>query len=350
MEDIKGSFSFFGLTDENSNRNLENQTPDQINTSFPVALLCRMNKLGVKPNYLMIEKGAMKMSEIDASRILGDDAGDTYFGFEASCENPAFTRFDKNLPRTDVYFTRKSDRANGKPIEMKYVVMPDKSTSGKELDLQGPELVVRPDSIVHLAAYLCATSNLDNIKKIFSSFTDSYDFTDPSQVRTGGLDHVISTLQRVATQAESTQQPFLCMPIWKTDRLHDLPEGFDMFFFSDAAFVQFIATIVESSNTKDVSKAINRKERAAIWLYLLLKDAAQNGSFDHEKTFSRHSFNVMNDKAFAVNGSVMNKFLYSPNLFSPRISFADRKNIMSLTSMKSKRIFTDVMQKYWNID
>jgi hypothetical protein len=345
QQDDNISFSFLGLNAGNSNRKLDVQTPDQINTSFPVALLNHMRDQGIHPNYLTMSAGKLVMTKISAEKILGDDKDDTYFGFEASCENPKLREFAKHLPRADLFITSKTNRSVGQPYEMKLVVVPDSSTRNSPLEQQGPELVVRPDTIAYEAAFMCASS-LDKIKPIIAGLKTG-DLLDPT-VAKASITSIAGAIHEIAVAMEDTQFPFLCMPVWRTVGYTDEPLGFDVFFISDAAFAEMVSQIATPKINK--INAVSRPERAAIWLYQLLKSVCDTGKFDHDVVFSKYCYNFKNDKAFALNGVIMNHFIKSKELSAPRVSFKERGNLMSLSSMKSKRIFADAMQKHWNCE
>lgn len=336
QEDDEG-FSFLGLTSKNSNRSQAVQTTDQVNTSFPIALLCRMNQLKIDPNFLKLTDGELEMSTISPTEIIGD-AKKVYFGFEATCANPRYTRFT-NLPRADVCVSKNGDRGAGVPIEVKLVVVPDQSTINRTPEDQGPELVVRPDSIAQVAAYLCA-ANLSTISAIFAKY-GNLNLKDEHKLR-HNLPLVIECLRKVA-QSIDDQSPFLCMPTWHTDG--DEMTAFDMFFISDAAFVEMICEI---SSPKTKVKKITRPMRTAMWLYLLLKSACEHGTFDWENIFQKHGYSgSKNDKAFALNGTVMNRFVRCPNLTNPRVPLSEIDKIMSVSVTKPKRIFSEMVIKNW---
>lgn len=63
---------------------------------------------------------------------------------------------------------------------------------------------------------------------------------------------------------------------------------------------------------------VSRQERTLIWLLRMLFDFARSGQFNPSNIIETSSFNIRNDKAFACNGSVTNKYMKSPQLTKPR--------------------------------
>ncbi len=68
-------------------------------------------------------------------------------------------------------------------------------------------------------------------------------------------------------------------------------------------------------STKD---EVTRQERTLVWLLRMLFDFAKHGQFSPSEIIKTSSFNIRNDKAFACNGSVTNKYMKSPQLTKPR--------------------------------
>ena len=69
--------------------------------------------------------------------------------------------------------------------------------------------------------------------------------------------------------------------------------------------------------------------RAIIWIYLMLLDyVSVYGQFDYRRIVRLHSYNIANDKAYALSGIQTYEFLSCAELSHPRISKNEIKNIL----------------------
>ena len=73
---------------------------------------------------------------------------------------------------------------------------------------------------------------------------------------------------------------------------------------------------------------ITRFNRTVIWLYKMLLDFVTYGTFDYKRIIRLLSYNLANDKAFALPGTKSHPFLKSEELEMPRISKYEIKNII----------------------
>ena len=321
---------FIGLNENNSSRSCKAQTPDQLNTTFPLALLHYMHNENLNPNYLSIENQKWNIEEVDIEHILGDPNTNCY-DFEATsdmCESP--------LPRADVIFSNK-------PFELKFAVVPDNSTKNNDADKVAPEMVIRPDTIAYLAAYL-TTYNMENVQKAINKLAfQNVDWNDPTKI-IQQLPILKQFMYDLALSLEPNQNPFLYLPVWKCDPNSQKPyeDCFDAFFFTDAAFTYLISDLAVTNN-------IGRVERSMVWLYLLLEQKSSIGTFDYKNTFAKYTMNCgsKTDKAFQVNGKKMHKYLACSNLTKPRIKWSSIGKIMKKKVVVQKRIFADVVAKHY---
>ena len=69
--------------------------------------------------------------------------------------------------------------------------------------------------------------------------------------------------------------------------------------------------------------------RTIIWIYLMLLEyTGVYGQFDYRRIVRLHSYNIANDKAYALSGTQTYEFLKCKELEHPRISKYDIKNII----------------------
>ena len=320
--------SLFGLN--NSNRDFtkaEAWGKNQFNSSFPAALSCYLDYQGLAANYISITNHQFGINLIDLTSAFGikPNASNTYFAFEAQ-----YTPFQKyvigTLPRTDLVI---QDSTNGqclRGLEVKLTALPDNTTCNLNDKKFGSEIVVRPDTIIYLAASIVSTS-IEIVRKHIESTDVVIDnWSDAREVITS-VQKIISCLANISIEIEKNQSPFLLQPIWKTvgksPKLAD--NCLDVFIWSDAAFSWFISQISKNDNTVT---QITRQTRTSIWLYKMLLDICIHGRCDYKDIIDKLSYNTKNDKAFASAGNVTNPYMSCENLTYPRIEKNEIKNII----------------------
>lgn len=318
----------FGL--KNTNRDFldpETWGKNQFNSSFPTALGCFMHEKGFDAHYLKVKNGAPNVGNISIEDLFGQDPSseDIYFAFEST-----FSRFQPlilgRLPGTDLIVSSVSDPGKQtRALEIKLTALPDKITSSKPENEYGSELVVRPDTIF----YLCATLFLENkeaLKKLFETQAILVaDWADPHEVL-GVMDALRNVLRQISRGPDYVQSPTLMQPIWKTmgqtPQLAD--QCLDMFVWSSLGFLDLI---IENSDVRN-SRILTRSLRTVVWVYKVLEDLAIRGRSNFGNIVDQLSYNSKNDKAFAANGTITQKYMLSTNLETPRIAKSDIKNII----------------------
>jgi type II restriction enzyme len=320
--------SLFGLN--NSNRDfskVEAWGKNQFNSSFPAALSCYLDYQGLKANYISISNRKFGIDVIDMTSVFGikPDANNAYFAFEAQ-----YTPFQKyvigTLPRTDLVIQDSYTGQCLRGLEVKLTALPDNTTCNLSDEKFGSEIVVRPDTIVYLAANLVST-NLEVVTRhIKCSNVHIENWSDAREVITC-IQTIINCIADISIDVESNQSPFLLQPIWKTigksPRLAN--RCLDVFVWSDTAFAWFISQVSKNDNK---ATYITRQTRTSIWLYKMLLDICNHGRCDYKDIIDKLSYNTKNDKAFASSGSVTNLYMSCENLTCPRIKKDEIKNII----------------------
>jgi type II restriction enzyme len=320
----------FGLV--NSNRNfgsIDAWGKNQFNSSFPAALACYLHSKKMKANYISMLQGEFGITPISIENIFGINptSADIYFDFEAQ-----YIPFQKyvigKLPRTDLVILNKTTDQCLRGLEVKLTALPDNTTCTLSDDKFGSELVIRPDSIVYLAASIANTDLFAVSGHLLSSQVMINDWSNAEEVipHIKAIADCISLISRDISK-HSKQSPFLLQPVWKTmgksPKLAD--NCLDVFVWSDAAFAWFIAGL---SRSEGVTNKITRQTRTCIWLYKMLLDIATQGRCDHADIIDKLSYNTKNDKAFASAGNVTNRYMFHENLTIPRIHKEEIKNII----------------------
>lgn len=314
----------FGLT--NTNRNFTNKQDwgkNVFNNTFPASLLCYLNHKNIKPVYLKLTPGGAVVTDyIDAEKVLGANFQEIYFMFESTY--PPYENFvSGHLPRTDlVTFKMDADMLPVlalQDIEIKLTAVPDFATSDASVTLQGPEIVVRPDTIVYLAMSIIQRyiDKTDELIEHTKPITDRVENWNSQTEIKPLLQDIAVCLKSIMQEHIDLQQPILIQPIWRTvgKSLELADDAFDVFVWSNFAFATLFIDQVSSIN----NDKITRPQRAMVWLFKMLSDYAINGSVDHSAVIRNINYNSQTDKAFALNGRVTNSYLRSPELITPRI-------------------------------
>jgi len=320
--------ALFGL--KNSNRDFsikESWGKNQFNSSFPASLCCYLDHKKISANYLCINNGLFSHKKLSIENAFGikPNNPDTYFAFEA-VHSPFQKYVIGRLPRTDLVIHDKSTGHCLAGIEVKLTALPDNTTCELEDNNYGSELVIRPDTIVYLACSLASTLGCKLNKIIGTSTIKIQDWSEAENVLPH-IEKIIKKLICIYKNSEENQVPFLLQPIWKTQgkssKLSD--QCLDVFFWSNAAFLNFITEI---ANSDYGAHRITRQTRTAIWLFKMLVDIVANGRFNHHQIIDSFSYNTKNDKAFASSGIVTNRFMKCERLLSPIICKNEIKNII----------------------
>ncbi len=322
----KDSPRLFGL--KKTNRDFSKKSAwgkNQFNSSFPASLCCYLASKNIEANYLAIQEGEYTPTTVKIEEVFGisPKSDDLYFAFEA--QHTPFQKFVKGtLPRTDVVVQKESTGECLSGLEVKLTALPDNTTCDLNDSAYGSEIVVRPDTIVYLACSLIISVGKE-LSKCLNKIEIS-DWSDAKEVLPK-IKEIVSSIQKVSVMAEENQTPFLLQPVWKTIGKSPVlaDQCLDVFVWSDAGFAHFISKI---SNNNTDANGITRQTRTSIWLYKMLIDYLDKGSFNHEDIIDGLSYNTKNDKAFASAGNVTNSYMSTDRLEKPIISKIEIKNII----------------------
>jgi type II restriction enzyme len=211
-------------------------------------------------------------------------------------------------------------------LEVKLTALPDNTTCNLSDNKFGSEIVVRPDTIIYLAASLIS-ANAEIIKNhIDNSKINIEDWSEAREV-IAHIQEIVTCISQISIDIEQNQSPFLLQPIWKTiGKSSKLANNcLDVFVWSDAAFTWFISQVSKNDNA---ATQITRQTRTSIWLYKMLSDIGMDGRCNYKEIIDKLSYNTKNDKAFASAGNVTNPFMSCQNLTNPRITKQEIKNII----------------------
>lgn len=321
----------FGI--DNSNRDFTKKEAwgqNQFNSSFPISLCCYFEYKQISAKYIKMNHGIPLIDEISISEAFGMNLLDSSIMYAFETPLSKYQRYIYGrLPRNDVVIQNLNDGTQISSFEIKLTAIPDHTTCELDSLLYGSEIVVRPDTIVYLACQLADNQYL-NLKDFFSEYQlrlDNVNWVEALAVLEI-TDIVKDFFEFLKVNSPYKQSPFLIQPIWKTEgkspRLAD--SCLDIFIWSEFAFCDFIYLIsnIESQNPQFISRPL----RTAIWLMKMLFDFSQHGKFNHAEIIDALSYNTKNDKAFASNGIVTNRYMRCTELMTPRIKKEQLKEII----------------------
>ncbi|WP_221633542.1 HindVP family restriction endonuclease [Listeria seeligeri] len=304
------------------------------NSSFPTALAAYMHFQGKQAKYLYLKDDLdIEVNEISINNLFGIDPLDknAYYSFESTFM-PYQRHAIGDIPRVDLVIMQLG--ANGQAdkciagLEVKLTAIPDNTTCNKNYEDYGSEIVVRPPTISYLA-YSIADSwedRRDELLKKTAYVNGLIDNWHDATEVVPRLPQIVETLNEIILNTPN-QKPILMQPIWKTEGKSALlaEDCLDIFVWSDLAFSKLF---INSINISTPQFKMTRQSRTAVWLLKMLHEFARTGKIDHSSVVDSFTYNVKNDKAFAISGSQTNKYMKCDELTHPRIQRNELKNII----------------------
>ena len=330
---IDNTPALFGLNPSNTNKDFRQASAwgkNSFNNCFPIALLCYMQSQNIAPIYLTLgESWNIVSKKIDVNSIFGHpyDSEDIYFAFEYTYgQNQQFVK--GTLPRIDLVVMDNSDSENPwlRALEIKLTALPDNSTCNLSENQYGCELVVRPNTIIHLTLEIVSqyAEHQDKLSRSLRPiFQSNFDWESEDSLLEK-IPHIIQTIRTLLLAKIDNQIPFVIQPIWKTigksSRLHE--NCLDVFVWSTFAFAKLLLDTVEQGRSGEFSRA----KRAVLWMVKMLSDFAIDGKIDPQ--IVSVGFTRQTDKAFALSGKKTHPYMSCAELSRPRIKKAEIKNII----------------------
>ncbi len=316
----------FGII--NSNRDFtqsESWGKNQFNSSFPASLAQYLHSQNLENIYLKANSNSKIVhSKISTNDLYGINptSEDLFFAFENQY-TPYQQFFIGNLPRVDLVTQDKTNNNCLKALEIKLTALPDNSTCELDENKYSSEIVIRPDTIVYLAASIALLykNRKDELGEIFNeNFHSIEDWAEVDNV-IDFIPQMIEKLDIIIANNLTNQTPLVMQPIWKTNgKSPVLSENcLDVFVWSNFAFIQLFTSVARDEFDTTKSK-ITRQVRTIIWLFKMLFDFSNDGQINHTKIIDELSYNTKNDKAFALSGIRTHSFLECDELLKPRIS------------------------------
>lgn len=313
-----------------SNRDYSNPNTwgkNQFNSSFPTALACYIYSKGLKAVYYKADENfSLKQDYIGIDELYGIDplGEETYFSFETQ-----YMPFQKyvvgSIPRNDLVILSKDQCISS--LEIKLVALPDNSTSSLQDNQFGCEIVVRPDTIIYLACSFIQMyqGDCEALKKVIGEVGKTIeDWTQAVEVLPH-IQEIGGVIRQIASEKNELQTPIIMEPVWKTEgKSSQLAENcLDVFVWSNLGMLSLFMPKADEN-----VRTVSRHTRTMIWLFKMLLDYSENGSFDGRTIIDELSYNLKNDKAFSSNGAKTHPIMSCNELTSPRISKQEIKKII----------------------
>ena len=303
---------------------------NQFNSSFPASLVAYMYSRGLKPIYLCTnKKNEVVHKYIDAKTLFGIDplGENTYYNFEAGY--PPFEKFYiGEREKIDLVMQDYNTNDVLAGLEVKLTAIPDNTTKSLDESMWGCEIVMRPPTINFLACSICSNyttlKGKEKLRNLLKNVPQINHWEEIDEVL-ANYTKIEAAVLAVSADMCDKQRPLIIQPIWKTEgnkmKLQD--DCLDVFVWSDLSIIQMCCTEDSTNITK-----LNRFHRTIIWLYKMLLDYVTYDTFDYKRIIRLQSYNLANDKAFALPGSKSHKFLDCAETLKPRVSKYEIKNII----------------------
>ena len=303
---------------------------NQFNSSFPASLVAYMYSKGLKPVYLCTDEHNNVLHKyIDAKTLLGIDplSEEAFYNFEAG-----YAPYEKfySGEREKIDLVMQNFRTNEilSGLEVKLTAIPDNTTKSLDESLWGTEIVMRPPTINFLVCSICSNYDTpekkDRLRMMLRKVPQINHWEEIEEVL-ANYPKILQAVLQVSSDMTKKQKPLILQPIWKTDgnKMVLREDCLDVFVWSDLAVLQMCCTEDSDNLTK-----LNRFHRTIVWVYKMLWDYVSYDTFDYKRIIRLQSYNLANDKAFALPGSKSHRFLQSPESLKPRISKYEIKKII----------------------
>lgn len=289
-----------------------------------------MYSKGIKPVYIKTDKANHIIhSTIGGDELLGIDplSDSAYYNYEAGFA-PYEKFYQGEREKIDLVMLNHKNNEVLSGLEIKLTALPDNTTKALDESLWGTEIVMRPPTICFLACSICtnyeALKEKEKLRKMLRCVPQINHWEEIDEV----LPHyakILDAILAISSDMCGKQRPLIIQPIWKTEgnKMRLTEDCLDVFVWSNLSIIQMCCTEEAES-----IRRINRFHRTIIWLYKMLLDFVTYDTFDYKRIIRLQSYNLANDKAFALPGTKSHQFLKGKEIVKPRISKYEIKNII----------------------
>jgi hypothetical protein len=290
-------------------------------------------------NKLVIEEGELKVntSEISLREVFNCGSltfDELVFDFEVKYL-PYEQYATDSIDKVDLVVKR-IDGAFLSPVEVKLTVMPDNTTFENPESEWGSELVVRSATTSYCALGMFDSTKEDAkaIRDIFEkacSNIEDWKHNFEMSKKTAALAECINVFQK---QYLSRQKPILMQPIWKTKGKSPYlaDNAFDIVIWSDYAFSRMFV-----DRSQDGADTMSRDMRATARLARCIWELSISGKTRLADIYRLMTFEMQNDKEFALSGSLWRNYVKSDRITNPVFTKEVVNKIIKPASMKKLR-------------
>lgn len=309
---------------------VESWGKNQFNSSFPASLLAYMHSKKIRPVYIYTTRqNDIEHKYINCNDVLGIDPLDSkaYYNYEAG-----YTPYEKfyqgEREKIDLVMLNNCTNEVLSGLEIKLTALPDNTTRDLPESKWGSEIVMRPPTICFLACSICENylshNKKERLRNILRKVPQINHWEEINEV----IPHynaILASILEISSDMHTRQKPLIVQPVWKTEgnRMCLKDNCLDVFVWSNLSVIQMCCTEISCNIHR-----INRFHRTIIWLYKMLLDYVTYDIFDYKRIIRLLSYNLANDKAFALPGTKSHRFLASKEVEKPRISKHEIKNII----------------------
>lgn len=303
---------------------------NQFPSSFPASLVAYMYSKGIKPVYIKTDaSNKIVHTTIGSQELLGIDplSDEAYYNYEAGFA-PYEKFYQGEREKIDLVMLNNKTNEILSGLEIKLTALPDNTTKSQPESQWGAEIVMRPPTICFLACSICANyeslEEKEKLRNMLRCVPQINHWEEMDEV----LPHytkILESVLAVSSDMSDRQKPLVIQPIWKTqgNKMRLKEDCLDVFVWSNLSIIQMCCTEDSSGLHR-----LNRFHRTIIWLYKMLLDYVTYDTFDYKRIIRLQSYNLANDKAFALPGSKSHVFLQGDEIVKPRVSKYEIKNII----------------------
>ena len=311
---------------KNSNRNTTDPKKDhwgknRFNSSFPTALACFMidhdipaiyNKLIFDSGQLRVETSEISLREVFNCKDYTFE--ELVFDFEARYD--PYQKYALELIDGVDLVVKHIDGTFLSPIEIKLTVIPDNTTYRSPESDWGCELVVRSGTTSYcaLGMFDSVNSEAETVRSIFEkacSNIETWTSNFEMSRKTASLAECVNEFQKMFLDR---QKPLVMQPIWRTQGQSPIlsDHAFDILVWSDFAFSRiFVNRALETAST------MSRDMRATARLARCLWELSKSGKTKLSDIYRVMTFDLQNDKEFAINGIGWRNYVSSERIVKP---------------------------------
>lgn len=298
--------------------------------AFPVALAVYMDaELGLAPNFIKAsidEKGnpCVEHTTAPLSEMLKTRPQDAYWAFEDS-----FSGYDAfatgAAKRSDLVVKDRHTQKELRAFEVKLVTAPTSGTATRPREEQSCEIVVRPPTIEQMCFSIAASYGADRRHDLGDMIATElahpmdFDWANESFMLEK-LPCVLAAAERIVKEGITLQTPFVLNALWRTEGMSNVldDECFDVFFWSDMAFLQLFTSATRRAIDGGKEK-VGRPARSVVWLVKSLFDYSAQGKVTFARTHGEVTYGGKTDKAGAFSGNSAMKLAGCENFYHPRV-------------------------------